>query len=284
MNIKANAKINIGLNVLSKRNDGYHNLESVFMPISLADDISITKLPTGFQTIVKTNISSLNNESNIIYKAIAILRQFVYFEDAFQILVTKNIPIGSGMGGGTSDAVAVMKAIIEMSHLSISEDKLSRIYSLIGADAHFFRENVPSLVTSIGDNVTPIKSKKSSYVLLVKPRESLSTKTVFDNYDKENCRRSWNIHNVVEALRVGDLSIIKEGICNSLQAPAYKLLPELEQIEAKLKETLPNAIISMTGSGSTLYALCKTEYKLKSLEKYFTKLGYFSTIAKTVKN
>ena len=282
MKFLANGKINLGLNVLRKRSDGYHNLESIFLPIELADEIDIELLPKGYESIVKTNIPSLNNSGNIVYRALRSLTEMFSLQQAFSIYIKKNIPDGAGLAGGTSDAINVALKIIELLNLNLTKSKKDRLIKEIGSDSAFFFTNKPAKVTSIGDVVTPISVRRSYFVLLVKPKEPLLTIDVFAKYDQLNIFNNSDINLLEYALEEGHLAHIKEATANALFDAACAIQPILIPLNNLLQKKIPDAVISMTGSGNTMFALTeKKTFKLKNLAKKFARLGYTSIITKT---
>ena len=284
MKLLANAKINLNLNVVGKRKDEYHNLESIFLPVDLCDEIEIKLLPHGYKDIVRTSIPSLNNEDNIVYKVLKLMAQLFMTNRSFEIYIRKNIPIGAGLGGGTSDAVAIAEAIVDILKLKMTDIKREKLLHAIGADATFFLKNKPSLVTGIGDKVQRIRMKKTYVVLIITPSVGLLTKDVFASYNHKTDLSTSNTGDLIRALESGDMKTIQINTTNALINSATTLAPEITDIISFLKDKLPKAAVSMTGSGSSVFALCSNGMKLKSLANHFTRLGYNAVICQTINN
>ena len=169
-----NAKINLGLNIVEKRPDGYHNIETVFYPIPIKDALEITEAPaTSFtQTGIPVDAPA---EKNLVMKALRAIRQN-YTVPELQIGLLKAIPFGAGLGGGSADAAFMLKLVNQFAHLQISDDELERIASTIGADCPFFIRNQPVFATGIGNVFQPVRLSLAGWHLcLVKPDVAVST-------------------------------------------------------------------------------------------------------------
>ena len=173
-----NAKINLGLNIVEKRPDGYHNIETVFYPIPIKDALEITEAPaTSFtQTGIPVDAPA---EKNLVMKALRAIKQN-YTVPELQIGLLKAIPFGAGLGGGSADAAFMLKLVNQFAHLQISDDELERIASTIGADCPFFIRNQPVFATGIGNVFQPVRlSLAGWYLCLVKPDVAVSTAAAY---------------------------------------------------------------------------------------------------------
>lgn len=178
MKCKCNAKINIGLKIVGKKND-YHLIESTFVPINIFDYISIEE--GEYDEITGMDISL---DDNLIYKSISLLRNKYHIEKHFKVKITKNIPMRAGLGGGSSNAACVLKAINEMLRLGLDNQELASLGFELGSDVPFFIYNKPSLVTGMGECIKEIKDFKKVFGVLIFDDLYFDTKTVYDMYDE----------------------------------------------------------------------------------------------------
>ena len=277
LHIRSFAKINISLNITKKREDGFHELDSVMLPISLHDSLVISKLKNttdNFVTVDDFSIGAFNY--NLATFSIEKLQSIYHFNDKFRILIHKVIPIQAGLGGGSSNAAFTMKAVNSMLKLGASDEDLINIGKTLGCDIPFFVKCVPARVQGVGEIITPINVKNNYYVLIVKPEAGCSTREVYalsDSMDLKTC----NIENVIKALDEGDDKLLADNISNALQDPAIRLVPAIQTIINELKQ-FGLDIVQVTGSGSAVFALStdkKALFKiLKKLEdKYEVELA-----------
>lgn len=252
--IKSNAKLNLYLRVTEKK-DGYHLLESIFAPIKHSDIIYISESADNQDkcTITTKYISPTPLiQNNTVLKALSLMRQKYEFKQHFNIEIEKNIPIGAGLAGGSSNAATIISWLVKNFNLSTSKEEITEIAKKIGADVPFFIHNKPSLVKGIGEIIFPIELSPYK-VIIVYPMLELLTKDVFNHYSANNDNTA-----PIEAFfaRLEDKSgLPTDQTYNSLISPACSLCPEIEDI-LNFMQQLPNCILSsMTGSGSTCFAL-----------------------------
>ena len=281
LHVRSFAKINISLNITKKREDGFHELDSVMLPISLHDSLVISKLnnaPDNYVTVDDFSIGTFSY--NLATFSIQKLQSIYHFNDKFRILIHKVIPIQAGLGGGSSNAAFTMKAVNSMLKLGATDEELIEISKSLGCDIPFFIKCKPARVQGIGEVLTPIIVKNNYYVLLVKPDAGCSTKEVYaisDSMDLKVC----NIENVIKALEEGDDDLLADSISNALQEPAIKNVPVIQAI---IDELHGNGLkmVQVTGSGSAVFALSTNKQLLK---RVFKKLDnkYQVELAKIVK-
>ena len=266
LHIRSFAKINISLNITKKREDGFHELDSVMLPIALHDSLVISKLNAANDNFVTVDDFSIGTFSyNLATFAIEKLQRIYRFNDKFRILIHKVIPIQAGLGGGSSNAAFTMKAVNSMLKLGASDDELIELAKTLGCDIPFFIKCKPARVQGVGEVLTPITIKNNYYVLLVKPDAGCSTKEVYGISDTMDLKVA-NIDNVVKALAEGDDELLADNISNALQEPAIKLVPAIERIIEELKEN-GLKMVQVTGSGSAVFALSTDKKLLKSVFK-----------------
>ncbi len=257
--VRSHAKINLSLRILGSLADGFHDLEMVNLPLDLHDVIEVNKAPYSIDTFVTCDDASLD---------------FVN--------IHKEIPFAAGLGGGSSNAAAVIKAIVNLLQLKADDDMLNEIGLQIGADVPFFLKMRPSIVTGIGEKLEPIAVAKSFLCLLVKPVQGLSTKKVFQTYDE---RKPENLEidtkKITAALAAGDEEALARLIGNDLQSTSSYLLPEIEEIVDSLRFD-GFRVVSMSGSGSTVFALTSNAKLAKESYRKYESLGYVTRLTKTL--
>ena len=271
--IKSFAKINISLRVVSKRNDGYHELDSVMLPIELHDSLIISTLKNSDDNFV--TVDDFSNgliHYNLATLSINELAKKYHFDTKFRVYIHKVIPMQAGLGGGSSNAAFTLKAVNAMLNLGATEDELIELATPLGADIPFFIRCKPSRARGIGEILEPLEVKNNYYCLIVKPTEGCSTKEVFAIADKEPYEPV-DIDNVIKALKDGDDDLLAASIGNSLEKSAMQLVPEIKQIKETLK-SYGFKIVLMSGSGSTVFALSTDATLIKKAarqleDKYF---------------
>lgn len=283
MYVKAPAKINLYLDVLGRREDGYHDLDMVMLPLELHDTIDFERVPNARYThIVSDTIERQVIKHNSIYRTHELLVDEYNYNQNFVIRVHKEIPIYAGMGGGSSNAAAAFRFFLKRGKLKLSEEEQIKLCLKIGADVPFCLKNVPAHVEGIGEKVTPIKVKKQFSVLVIKPKQGLSTKDVFTACDKYELKHG-NVQNVIKALETGDEKLLAKSMFNSLEEVSIALCPEIAEIKEMLKKDGFNCVL-MTGSGSCVYAL--TSNSTLAFSKYlkYEHKGYEVYLTKTIKS
>lgn len=247
-----NAKINLGLQVISRREDGYHNIQSIFYPIFLSDVLEIfisEEEDTNLTDIGKP--SNIPIQENICYKAWKILKAD-YNIPAVNIYLYKNIPAGAGLGGGSSDGVFTIKAINELCELQLSEKQMHYYSKKLGSDCPFFINNRPSAISGTGDIIEPVTLDLSAYyILLIYPNIHISTPEAY----KIVTPKKSNI-DLAECICNSPINTWKNKVHNDFEDQLFIKHPELLKIKDKL---YANGALyaSMSGSGSSTYGIFK---------------------------
>ena len=282
MVIKSPAKINLALQINGTREDGYHLLRMVNIPLELHDVIEITTLPYYNDTYVTCDEMRLVGlRSNLCTRAVDLLRNKFGFKNHFMIHIHKEIPFAAGLGGGSSNAAVVLMALNHILKLGLSIDELCEIALPLGSDIPFFLKGTPALAEGIGEKLTPLKPKKQYHCLLVKPEEGLSTKDVYQHCDDEG-RLPIDIDAVVHGLENGDEKEIADHFGNDLYPASCKLLPKVKTIVDTLRaDGFP--LSAMSGSGSCCFALSEDLKKIKAEEKKMIKLGHDVVLTRTLR-
>ena len=254
LHIRSYAKINLCLNIIGKREDGYHELDMIMLPISLHDSLVVSKLNKSTDNFVTVDDFSNGSFSyNLATFSIDKLQSVYHFDQKFRILIHKVIPIQAGLGGGSSNAACSLKAVNTLLKLGATDEELMDIGKTLGCDIPFFVKCKPARCQGIGEILTPIEIKNNYYVLLVKPEAGCSTKEVYQVADSMNLPVC-NVENVIKALQDGNDELLANNISNALQGPAISLVPNIQTIIEEMRD-FGLKIVQLTGSGSAVFAL-----------------------------
>lgn len=282
MFVKAYAKINVYLDVLDKRDDDYHDMVMVMLPLELHDTIDIECIPYLMDSYVTCDHVELGETKyNLINKTINALRERYHFKQNFNISVHKEIPIKAGLGGGSSNAAAILKAFNSFLKLKIDDKTMNEIAKTLGADVPFCLFNKPALVQGIGEKITPIDIKHQFNVLIIKPSKGLSTKHVFEKADTIKLDHG-NVNNVIDALKSGNDELLASSMFNSLEKASIEMAPEIQDIKDMMKKD-GLSLTLMSGSGSCVYGLTTDIHLAKHLFKKYEKEGYEVYLTRTLK-
>ena len=265
--INSNAKVNIGLKVLKEREDGYHDIVTVFQEINLFDIISISKKSKGCD--FNSNATWLmNDKTNLCVIAYEAMKK-KFDIDGVDIDLTKNIPKGSGLGGGSSNAANIMKGIRELYSLNISDKELEDIASQIGADVPFFIRGSIQLGEGIGDRLTPLKINISGKYLIIIPDTEIDTSWAYSKF-KNDLDSSILPINFASLSNEKTISLDKlkffENDFESIVVPTY---PEIGKIKEAL-HALGAGFASLSGSGSTVFGIFNDDVSLDKALSYFS--------------
>lgn len=249
MKIKAYGKINLSLNVLRRREDGYHDLDMIMAPISLHDTLDLELSDADMFT---SNIEMEFTSDNTVCKAIELMREAYDIKECFKIHVDKQIPMQAGLAGGSADGAAMLVAINELCKVQASEEELAAIALKIGADVPFCLKSQICRVRGIGEKLEAIHTQLEYKVLLVKPQSGVSTKEAYENIDFDTCIHP-NIEEALKRLEDNDSSFVKY-LGNTLEASAMKVNKEIIEVKRKMSD-FPFDCVMMSGSGSCVFGL-----------------------------
>jgi 4-diphosphocytidyl-2-C-methyl-D-erythritol kinase len=256
--LRAYAKVNYALDIVGIRPDGYHEIRTVMQNVSLADEVEIVRATRDFELRVEPEGTEIGSrEGNTAYRAWRLLCDFVGEELPVRISLHKNVPAGAGLGGGSSDAAAVLRGLDLLFSLNLSTPQLRDVGKGIGADVPFFVSGGTALAEGVGEVLTPAPPPPDHRLLLVKPPEGADTAKVYRAYDANPAAGS-SATNVLTALRSGDLDGLAGALGNDLAPPSKQMFPEVANLEESLLEA--GAIgASVTGSGTAVYGLFPDE-------------------------
>lgn len=254
MIVYPNAKINIGLNVVEKRPDGYHNLETVFYPIGLQDILEIKVLDEGnvpecgYKLKITGTILDGSPEDNLVVRAFKMLKNDFNLPPV-SIGLYKHIPTGAGLGGGSSDAAFTVKTLNKRFDLRLTDEQMEDYCTRLGADCPFFIKDTPVFATGIGNEFHPVSfSLKGKHLVLVKPDIFVSTK---DAYAKVNVRRP---DTPLPELLAQPLETWKDTVINDFERSVFSKYPEIAAIKDSMYD-IGAVYASMSGSGSSVFGI-----------------------------
>ena len=252
--LKARGKVNLTLNVLEKRLDGYHNLESVFQKINLYDELWVEKNNTGFLEI-ESNIENVKLEDNIIYKAYICLKDEFPVIKGIKVKLIKKIPMQAGLAGGSTDCASFILAVNKLYKLGLSKEKIELISSKLGADVVPCLYNKAVKAQGIGEIITEIETDYKYYFVIIKPKIALSTKEMYNKIDKLEINNINNTSNMIKALKEKNLIAIANNLYNSFEEVVKNENEILCAKEGLIKNGAINALLA--GSGSCVFGIFK---------------------------
>ena len=276
---KAYAKINLFLNVLSKRLDGYHEMEMVMTPLRLHDVLKFEKLNEDKIEIVSNIEITKKSKDNLIYKVASFIKSEFEIDSGIRIHIEKNIPIAGGLAGGSADAAATIRGMNRLFKLDMDLKKMADLGVGFGADVPFCIYNKLAVVRGIGEKIQLLNTKLRTSILLVNPRVPVLTKTVFDNLNSEEFGQK-NYSDLIEGLKDRDISRVINNLYNFMESTTFKLEPKVKELKDEIQEMGIKGVL-MSGSGSTVFVMSRNK---KLLSEAVSQLNedYFTTITKTL--
>ncbi|GIM30971.1 4-(cytidine 5'-diphospho)-2-C-methyl-D-erythritol kinase [Paraclostridium bifermentans] len=255
IDLKSRAKVNLSIDVLGKREDGYHLVEMIMQTIDLYDKLKITEIEENSILIKSNSLDIPLNEDNIMYKAVNLLKNQFNIEKGIEISIEKNIPVAAGMAGGSSNAAAVLVGLNKLWNLGLSENELKDIGLKLGADVPFCITGGSALAEGIGEKLTNIKGLPEDLNILVcKPNIFVSTKEVYQSLNMDKVKRRPQNKELIDALQKEDVKFISENMVNVLEEVTSLKYSEIGQIEdIMIKNKALGSM--MSGSGPTVFGL-----------------------------
>lgn len=275
---KAYAKINLFLNVLSKRLDGYHEMEMVTTPLRLHDVLKFETLVEDKIEIISNKDITVNIEDNIIYKVVTFIKSEFEIESGVRIYIEKNIPIAGGLAGGSADAAATIRGLNRLFKLDMNLDRMAELGVGFGADVPFCIYNKLAVVKGIGEKVQFLNTKLRTSVLLVNPKVPVLTKTVFENLNPEEFGQK-NYAELIEGLKDRDVGRVINNLYNFMEPTTFHLQPKVKELKDEIQEMGIKGVL-MSGSGSTIFVISRKKKLLKDAVAQINE-DYFTTITKT---
>ena len=262
--LKALAKINLGLDVLRRREDGYHEVRMIMQTIGLCDELEIRKIKQpGIQ--VETNLYYLpTNENNLVYKAAQLLKDEFGLRDGIGIRLRKRIPVAAGMAGGSSDAAAVLWGMNQMYKLGLSRQELMDRGVKLGADVPYCVLRGTALAEGIGEKLSVLPPMPKCYILIAKPGISVSTKFVYENLHANDLRPEQHpdVDAMIRAMEKKDLGLLASRMGNVLETVTVPAYPVIDEIKRFMVEHGALGAM-MSGSGPTVFGIYDTRGKAR---------------------
>lgn len=252
--LKAYAKINLGLDVLRKREDGYHEVRMIMQSIKLYDKLTMKKTSKD-EIVLHSNLGYLpNNDKNLVYKAIQLMKEEFGLTQGVKAELEKKIPVAAGMAGGSTDAAAALVGMNRLFRLELTKEKLMELGARLGADVPYCVLRGTALSEGIGEILTPLNPIPSCYILIAKPGINVSTRFVYENLEADKLSYHPDIDGMMAAIDQGDLKGITDRLSNVLETVTEKRYPIISKIkETMMEQGAMNSI--MSGSGPTVFGI-----------------------------
>ncbi|RBP87274.1 4-diphosphocytidyl-2-C-methyl-D-erythritol kinase [Cytobacillus firmus] len=251
--VKAPAKINLSLDVLHKREDGYHEVEMIMTTIDLADRLELTLLDKDEIKIVSHNRFVPDDQRNLAYQAAHLLKERFQVKKGVSITIEKAIPVAAGLAGGSSDAAAALRGLNKLWDLGLSLDELAEIGTEIGSDVSFCVYGGTALARGRGEKIQQLPAPPTCWVILAKPFIGVSTADVYRRLDVDQVQHP-NTAGMVEAINAGSYDHVCRNMGNVLEDVTLNMHPEVLQIKDQMKRFGADAVL-MSGSGPTVFGL-----------------------------
>lgn len=265
--LKSRAKINLSIDVLGKRQDGYHLVEMIMQTIDLFDIIKIFSLNEDTIIINSDSKDIPMDSSNIVYKAASLIKQEFNIKRGIKIYIEKNIPVAAGMAGGSSNAAAVLVGLNKLWDLNLSKNKLKDIGLELGADVPFCIEGEASLAENIGEKLTKIDGlSQDAFILVCKPELFVSTKEVYEAVDSKIIKKRPDNKLLIKMLKENNIELLSKNMYNVLECVTKEKYPIINEIEETMMSNKALGAM-MSGSGPTVFGLYDDEDDAEKCKK-----------------
>ena len=264
ISLKAPAKINLFLEILGKRDDGYHEIETVMQEIDLVDNLQFEEIQEG----VRLNCNDKNippDENNLVCKAANLILNECGIRKGVLISLEKNIPVGAGLGGGSSDAAATLKALNLLWKIGLSDAELMEFAAKLGSDIPFFIKGKTALCSGRGEKITPIEVKSEMNYLVIFPHINISTATIYRNLKIDLTKKIIDVSFFLDALKHRKLADISKLLYNRLEEVIFATYPDLLDVKSAL-DHFDFCGLSVSGSGSAFFGLCKDKQQAEAIK------------------
>lgn len=259
LTLKAPAKINLTLDVLSKRTDGFHEIEMVMTTVDLADRVTLTLLDSN-QIIIDCPIAYVPlDERNHAYQAAKVVKEKFGITQGVHIFIEKNIPIAAGLAGGSSDAAATIKGLNQLWNLNMSIEEMADLGAKVGSDVSFCVYGGTAVARGRGEKIEPISPPPSCWVILAKPPIGVSTADVYGALSVSDLGGG-KTREMVEAIEKRDFLKVCQCLSNDLESVTLQMHPEVKRIKERMERSGADGVL-MSGSGPTVFALIEKESK-----------------------
>jgi len=285
MLIRSPAKINLYLEVLQRESDGFHRIRTIFQTVSLYDELFLTPLKKSVFRVICSNPEVPLGSENLIIKALNALKDIIPFKRGLEIRLKKNIPLGAGLGGGSSNAASVLKGVNKLCGLGLKRNQLIKVAGSVSSDAPFFIFGGTALGTGRGDRIAPLPRLKGIWILLIFSPLQINTGKAYLLFGKYGFpKRSFKLTNIENISKIG-LLLRREKwsrlLYNSFERPIFKEYPFLGRLERYIrKEGFSNILLS--GSGSTVFVVLRDREEGRDLERLLGKFDCQTRLVRTI--
>lgn len=270
--LKARAKINLGLDVIGRRENGYHDVRMVMQTVGLYDRIIMTRIPEE-EIRIKTNIGFLPvNENNLVYKAIMLMKNKYKLDGGIEVDLNKFIPVAAGMAGGSSDAACALFGKNRLFELNVPMRELMKLGVEIGADVPYCLMRGTALAEGIGEKLTRLPDMPFCHILIAKPPVNVSTKLVYEKLDNTDVKLHPDIDGIIEAIKLKDVALVASRMGNVLESVTVPLYPVIDSIK---KDMIEHGAINamMSGSGPTVFGIFPDEQSMIACQQFLRQKG-----------
>ncbi len=261
--VKAPAKINLSLDVLHKREDGYHEVEMIMTTIDLADRLELTLLEQEEIKIISHNRFVPDDQRNLAYQAALLLKERFHVKKGVAITIEKTIPVAAGLAGGSSDAAAVLRGLNKLWNLGLTIDELAIIGAEIGSDVSFCVYGGTALATGRGEIIKELPAAPTCWVILAKPFIGVSTADVYRRLQLNGINHP-QTRDMINAIEDGNYDQVCRNVGNVLEEVTFHLHPEVAQIKEQIKRFGADAVL-MSGSGPTVFGLVRHDSRMQRI-------------------
>ncbi|WP_027410127.1 4-(cytidine 5'-diphospho)-2-C-methyl-D-erythritol kinase [Anoxybacteroides tepidamans] len=261
--VKAPAKINLSLDVLHKRPDGYHEVKMVMTTIDLADRIELIPLSSDTIKIISHNRFVPDDHRNLAYQAAKLLKETFGIREGVAISITKTIPVAAGLAGGSSDAAATLRGLNKLWKLGLTLDQLAELGAKIGSDVSFCVYGGTAIATGRGEKIEHIPAPPPCWVILAKPTIGVSTAEVYRNLNLNTITHP-DVDGMVQAIKSQNYERICSLVGNVLEDVTLRKYPEVANIKEQMKRFGADAVL-MSGSGPTVFGLVQYDSRLQRI-------------------
>ena len=264
ISLKAPAKINLFLEILGKRDDGYHEIETVMQEIDLVDNLQFEEIQEGVR--LKCNDKNIpSDENNLVCKAANLILNECGIKKGVLISLEKNIPVGAGLGGGSSDAATTLKALNLLWKIGLNDAELMHFAAKLGSDVPFFIKGKTSLCSGRGEKITPVEVKSEMNYLIIFPHINISTTMIYRNLKIDLTKKIIDVSFFLDALKHRKLADISKLLYNRLEEVIFATYPDLLDVKSAL-DHFDFCGLSVSGSGSAFFGLCKDKQQAEAIK------------------
>ena len=264
ISLKAPAKVNLFLEILGKRDDGFHEIETIMQEIDLADSLQFEETQEG----VKLECNDKNipvNQDNLVCKAANLILKECGIKKGVLINLEKNIPVGAGLGGGSSDAATTLKALNSLWKVGLNNEELIEFAAKLGSDIPFFINGKTALCRGRGELITPVEVRNRMDYIILFPRVHISTETIYKNLKIDLTKKRKDVSFFLDALKYSEVASISKLLFNRLEEIIFATYPDLLQVKSTL-ESFGFCGLSISGSGSAFFGLCNDRHQAEVIK------------------